>query len=150
MVQSAKNYNDDLINFYDEQLIVRADLVYRFAFAASLNLDTASRLVRQTFEDVAGNVEALHRKGNGLNAELLSICWNHYKKSRDKSSPQSKSQVVKVLSDLAVEERVILVAVDVLGMTPGEMQGVVGLDQASLRKNLANARRTLMASALEM
>lgn len=151
MVQSAKNYNDDVINFYDEQLVPRADMVYRFAFAASLNLDSASRLVRQTFEEVAMNVDALHRKGgHQLSSDLLSVCWNHFKKTRDKSSPQSKSQVVKVLSDLSVEERVILVTVDVLGITPAETQSVLGLDAVVLRKHLGNARRALMASALEM
>lgn len=151
MVQSARNYNDDVINFYDEQLVPRADMVYRFAFAASLNLDSASRLVRQTFEDIAMNADALHRKGgNNLNADLLTVCWNHFRNSRDKSSPQSKSQVVRVLNDLTVEERVILVAVDVLGLSAAEAQSVVGVDEKVLRKNLANARRVLMASALEM
>src|SRR5690606_19612172 len=130
--------------------VARADLVYRFAFAASLNLDAASRLVRKTFEDVAVKVETLRAKGNGLNAALLAVRWNRYQKSGDGPAPQAKSQVVKVLSDLSVEERVILVAVDVLGVTPQEMQGVVGMEQEALRKSLANARRSLMASALEM
>lgn len=151
MVHPAKNFNEDVINFYDDQLVPRADMVYRFAFAASLNLDVASKLVRQTFEDVAANVEALHRKGTvGLNGELLSVCWNHFKSSERKQAIATKSQVVKVLGSLSVEERVILVGVDVLGMTANDLMKVVGIEPVPFRRFLANARRTLLGSSIDI
>jgi hypothetical protein len=151
VVQPAKNYNDDVINFYDDQIVPRADMVYRFAFAATLNLDAATRIVRQTFEDIALNVDTLYGKGtSGLNSELLGICWKHFKGASQKPSGTSKSQIVKVLGDLSVEERVILVGIDVLGVTPNEMMKVVGVEGIPFRRFLANARRTLLASTLEM
>ncbi len=151
MVQSAKNYNDEVINFYDEQLVPRADMVYRFAFAASLNLDAASRLVRQTFEEVAKEAQRLEGGGTiNLDSELLSICWRLYKKGGTKDSNQSKSQVVKVLKDLSVEERVILVGTDVLGIAPNDMMKIVNVEGVSFRRNLAKARGTLLGSSFEI
>ncbi len=151
MVQSAKNYNDEVINFYDEQLVPRADMVYRFAFAASLNLDAASRLVRQTFEEVAKEAQRLEGGGTiNLDSELLGICWRLYKKGGTKDSNQSKSQIVKVLKDLSVEERVILVGTDVLGIAPNDMMKIVNVEGVSFRRNLAKARGTLLGSSFEI
>jgi hypothetical protein len=151
VVQPAKNYNDDVINFYDEQLVPRADMVYRFAFAASLNLDSASRLVRQTFEEVASDAQRLERGGTAsLDCELLSICWRLFKKGGSKDLNLSKSQVVQVLKDLSVEERVILVGTDVLGIGANDMMKIVNVEGVSFRRNLAKARSTLLVSKLEM
>jgi hypothetical protein len=151
VVQPVKNYNDEVINFYDEQLVSRADIVYRFAFAASLNLDSASRLVRQTFEEVASDVQRLERVGTAsLDSELLSICWRLYKKGGSKDSSLSKSQVVKVLKDLSIEERVILVGTDVIGIAPNDMMKIVNVEGVSFRRNLAKARSTLLGSTIEM
>lgn len=151
MVHPAKNFSDDVINFYDDQLVPRADMVYRFAFAASLNLDVASKLVRQTFEEIASNVEALQRKGTaGLNGELLAICWKHFRSAGQKPTVSSKSQVVKVLGNLSIEERVILVGVDVLGMAANDLMKIVGVEGFPFRRFLANARRTLLASSIEI
>lgn len=151
MVQPAKNLSDDVINFYDDQLVPRADMVYRFAFAASLNLDVASKLVRQTFEEIASGAEALHRKGgNGINGELLGICWKLFRAGGQRQTTQSKSQVVRVLANLSIEERVILVGVDVLGVPANDLMKVVGVEGIPFRRYLANARRTLLDSSIEI
>lgn len=151
MVQPVKKYNDEVLNFYDEQLVPKADMVYRFAFAAALNLDSASRLVRQTFEEVASDAQRLERVGtSSLDSELLSICWRLFKKGGSKDANLSKSQVVKALKDLSVEERVILVGMDVLGIAPNDMMKIVNVEGVSFRRNLAKARSTLLGSALEM
>jgi len=149
--QPVKNYNDEVINFYDEQLIPRADMVYRFAFAASLSLDSASRLVRQTFEELANDAQRLERGGtSNLDTELLSICWRLFKKGSSKDAASSKSQIVKVLKDLSVEERVILVGTDVLGIAPNDMMKIVNVEGVLFRRNLAKARNTLLGSTIEM
>jgi hypothetical protein len=151
VVQAVKNYNDEVINFYDEQLVPRADMVYRFAFAASLNLDSASRLVRQTFEEVAKEVERLETVGtSNLDGELLGICWRLFKKSGSKDAAQSKSQVVKVLKDLSVDERVILVGTDVLGIAPNDMMKIVNVEGVLFRRNLAKARGALLGTTIEI
>jgi len=151
VVQAMKNYNDDVINFYDEQLVPRADMVYRFAFAASLNLDAATSLVRQTFEEIARDVERLEKGGTvNLDCELLSICWRLFRKNATKEAVQSKSQIVKVLKDLSIEERVILVGTDVLGISPTDMMRIVNVEGVSFRRNLSKARSSLLGSSLEM
>ena len=116
-----------------------------------LNLDAASRLVRQTFEEVAKEAQRLEGGGTiNLDSELLSICWRLYKKGGTKDSNQSKSQVVKVLKDLSVEERVILVGTDVLGIAPNDMMKIVNVEGVSFRRNLAKARGTLLGSSFEI
>ena len=48
-----QHYDESLLNFYDEQLIVHADAVYRLAYTLTLSLDGALQLVNRTFQVAA-------------------------------------------------------------------------------------------------
>ena len=64
MSTPAKQYDEALVNFYEEQLVAHADTAYRFAFALTLSLDGAAKCTKKTFEKLASNLEKAHGGGD--------------------------------------------------------------------------------------
>lgn len=151
MGHAARQYDESLVNFYEEQLVAQADTVYRFAFALTLSLDGAHRCVEKTFRDLSANLEKIHGSGDpNVLAILLSYCWRAYGDLKGQSFPEGQSAVTKALKTLDAGGRAALAAVDIAGLAPAEAARVLALAEPDLRVNLAQARKALMMSTLDV
>ncbi len=151
MGSAARQYDESLVNFYEEQLVSRADTVYRFAFALTLSLDGAHRCVEKTFRDVSANLEKIHGSGDpNVLAILLSYCWRAYADLKGQTFIEGQSAVTKALKNLPPDARAALAAVDIAGLSPAEAARVLAWGEPDLRSHLAQARKALMMSALDV
>jgi hypothetical protein len=149
---TAKQYDESLINFYEEQLVAHADAAYRFSFGLTLSLDGAQKIVRRTFQSLAASLETIrgHRDDAGTTFLLISECWKAYNEVKSQKFTEGQSAVTKALKALPLETRAALVAVDVAGLAPADAAKALGWTEKDLRVRLAAARRTMMGNALEL
>jgi hypothetical protein len=148
---AKKQFDESLINFYDEQLVAHADTVFRFAFALTLSLDGAMRCVKHTFHQLASHLDRI-AGGSEANAAfvLVAEAWKAYHDLKNQKFQEGQSAVTKALKPLSLESRAALVAVDVAGLAAPEAARALGWEEKELRMHLAAARRTLMSGALEL
>jgi DNA-directed RNA polymerase specialized sigma24 family protein len=150
VTQSAKQFDESLINYYNEHFCSRADAVYRFAFALTLSLDGAKQLVDQTFQEIAASLESIHGAGSPQFMTLLiTTCYEAFVAQKNKGFKEGKSAITKVLKPLTVEERAALTAVDACGLAPSDAAKALKWSDLEFRRTLAKARRGLMMSSLE-
>lgn len=150
MSQPAKQYDESLINYYDEHFCSRADALYRFAFAITLSLDGAKQLVDQSFQEIAASLEKIHGAGSPqIMLLLVQTCFQAFAAQKGKTFKEGRSAVTEVLRPLSIEERAALAAVDVCGLSPAEAAKALNWQEGDLRRFLARARRGLMTSALD-
>lgn len=148
---AAKQYDESLINFYEEHLVGHADTLYRFAFALTLSLDGAAQCVRKTYKDVSGKLENLHGGGEpNVALVLISECWKAFAAMKGQKFTEGQSAVTRALKPIPLEGRAAMVAVDVAGLSPAEAAKALGWGEKDLRHKLAEARRSLMMSTLDV
>ena len=153
MGESKKQFDDALVNFYEDQLVARADTVYRFAFALTLSLDGASKHVAKAYRDVAASLEKVYAEREGdtnATAVLLSACWRAHKEMKSQAFTEGQSAVTKALKPIDIEARAALGAVDIAGLSPADAAKTLGFTEPELRSKLAVARRVLMMSNLDV
>jgi hypothetical protein len=147
----AKQYDEALVNFYEEQLVSHADTAYRFAFALTLSLDGAAKCTKKTFQQLSANLEKAHGAGDA-NTTLLLIAetWKTVQELKGQKFSEGQSAVTKVLKPLSLEARAALASVDVAGLLPSDAARALGWAEKDLRTHLAKARKALMASTLDV
>lgn len=147
----GKKFDESLIGFYEESLMPHADQAYRLAFALTLSLDGAVACVRSTFRSLAANLEQAARQGEGAAAALVvSECWKAYHELKNQKFAGGQSAVTRVLGPLSIDARAAVCVVDICGLSPTEAASALGLNEKELRIRLAEARRALMATTLEL
>lgn len=152
MKAPAKQYDESLINYFDDEIVGHADTVYRFAFALTLSLDGAHRLTQRTYQEVAANLERFGTaEGSAAVARLLAECWKGFGANAADGAGQGSeaTAVLKALKGIPAAERAALIAVDVAGLSMDEAGKVFGWSETDLRRKLAASRRALVASGLE-
>ena len=123
----AKRHDEESVNFYIEQFCSKADIVYRLAFALSLNLDSAREITEAVFRKLSEDIENLASTTTNPRNVLLRACWGHFSKLK-KSGPEGHSAVISVMRALPIEARAAIVAVDYAGLPPDELEDVFGFD----------------------
>lgn len=151
MPTPAKQYDESLVNYYDEELVGHADTIFRFAFALTLSLDSAQRLVRLTFQHATSNLKnAKGAEGSAAVAWLIGECWRAMGELKGQKGAEGSSSVTKALKGLPVDARAALVAVDVAGLSSAEAMRAFGWSEADLRARLAAARKSLLSGGVEL
>ena len=151
MSTPAKQYDESLINYYEEQLVPHADTVYRFAFALLLSLDGAAKCAKKTFQNLAASLDKVHGAGDpNTNLLLISETWKTLQELKNQKFTEGQSAVTKALKPLKPEQRAALVAVDVAGLSAADAARALGLAEKDLRMHLAGARRSLMKSTQDL
>lgn len=151
MPTPAKQYDESLVNYYDEELVGHADTVFRFGFALTLSVDSAHRLVRLTYQSANSKLkEARGVEGSAAVAWLLGECWRSLGELKGAKSGDGTSSVAKALKALPVEARAALAAVDVAGLSAAEAMRAFGWSDGELRGRLGAARKSLLGGGVEI
>jgi len=146
----ALNKTDELaVNFYETNLMVHADLIYRISYALSLNLDDAKKLTMGAFGEVADNLEALIASGKTeFKKHLLKLAWKKYSDGGLGGS-KGTTAISQALSPIESSARAALIFVDLAGLSVKHAAELLEMDEKSFRLKLASARRELMMSPLK-
>ena len=123
VAHEAVRVPDVLSNFYEEELLPKADSVYRFAIALTLSLDGATVCVNRTFEEATKDLEAIHKLGAGrVTVALMSRCWHIFQSLQGVSFKSGEATIIKIMRPLEVLERAAVTMVDVCELPPSEAE----------------------------
>ncbi len=145
-------FDEQLVNLFEEQYLPLADTIYRFGFALTLSLDGAHTCVRQAFQKVSGKLKELSKSLDANpKSVLIEACWQAYKDTKGGgASPIGQSAITSALKPLPIEGRAAVAAIDGAGLSPSEAARVLSWSEVELRQHLASARRTLLRDAVQL
>ena len=135
------------VAFFMSNLCSEADLVYRFCYTALLNEDKAQEVVKDTFRSVASQIRSfLDLEGHDIRYRLMCFAWE---KIIDRDAPERKEcdTIAKEITNLSLECRCVLIAVDVLGMSATEARTIFNMKEHEISLYLAEGRKALLAIA---
>ncbi len=138
-------FDEQLVNLYEERYLPHVDVVYRFAFALTLSLETAYACVKATYQHAAVKLPSVkHMAESGVLPMLVETCWKVYQDGGYSQNSSGSSGLSSALKPLSISERASLAAVDVVGLSPADAAKVLTWPEVDVRRNLAHARRTLI------
>ena len=154
VTQKKKMTDESLVDFYNENIVTQADMIYRFAFCLTLSLDTAMQIVKSVFGKIAAELTpASVQQKNTLKAMLLTETWEIFQNSKfKKSSIPSLSlakQATKFFESLEVESRATLFLVDIAGLSVSDASKSLRLSELQIRHNLGMARKNLVNTSFD-
>jgi len=145
----VKRHDQDSVTIYIEQFCSKADVVYRFAIALTLNAEAARDITRAVYQQIGDEIESLGADSAKARSILLKTCWTLFKKQSN-NSPAGQSPLIAAVRDLSVDARAAIVAVDYAGVRPDELEAVFGWDAKKGRALLAEARRQLITTDIKV
>lgn len=148
---SMRAYDEPSLDYFESEVLSRADLVYRFGFALTGSPDQAKALLQQTFETVAKEfTKFVHIRDFNMVAYLLAECWRVYMSGSRGEYHQSGDEASRLVGELPTESRVALFAIEVAGLAAADAAKVFGTTEKVMRVKLASARRALLSAASDV
>ena len=144
-------FDEQLVNLFEEQYLPLADTIYRFGFTLTLSLDSAHSCVRLAYQKVSGKLTELSKLPDvNPKSVLIEACWQAYKDTKGGALPVGQSAITTALKPLPIEGRAAVAAVDGAGLAPADAARVLSWSEVELRQHLASARRTLLRGAVQL
>ena len=132
------------VAFFMGELCGEADLIYRFGYTLTLSEVGASKLVEKTFAAIVGQIARFFSmESQQIRLELLKISWGIFLDQKEKFT-ETDTPMLDFLYSLSREVRVVLVLVDVLGLSKDEVQNVLELKTIEIQRYLAEGRRQML------
>ena len=142
-----ETYDEKLSSFYMERLCLEADHVFRFAFALTLSRTAAFECVKSAYKRATSHlVELAPLPSTDLRMKMLGYCLDGYR-SLTTEYPVDGGGLTTILTGIDEKCRIALMLVDAGMMTPMEVGDLLGEDEISIRKALAQGRKHLVAIA---
>jgi len=137
---NLRKLNENELFFYEDRVCGEADAVYRFCFGVCGEADKAYELVKLAYKKAAEIIGTMmNYSAEQIRAELIKISYTML--SNEKTSKKSGSSLfAKYLSKLSFEQKSIVLAKDVVGLSVKQISQVLGNDELYVRKELAAAR----------
>ncbi len=143
-VEAVDTRDPSAVAFFVSDLCQEADLIYRFGYTLTLSEVAAGRLVRETFRAILGQLSRfLEYSSQKIRLELMSVAWGIFQ-DWNESFKETDTPVLDFLYALKIEARIILVMVDILGLSEFEVQTILGLKEIELKRFLAEGRREML------
>lgn len=133
------SYSEDEMDLYLIHFCPRANDVYRFAYALTLDKKKALQCVDRCFQSLT---ELLSEGGSqDTRALLITHCWRAFQ-AGDSGAPDG-SRLASLWDDMSIEERVCLAASDLWGMPGHEIATCLQFSSADVKSHLSSARDRL-------
>ena len=138
-VQSA--FNEDEISRFNAEYVRYADLIFQTVFGVCLSHSKSMDLTYATFAHLSANLKKnLAEPNPKLNC--LTVLSRIIMGDKLDIAPANKERN-KLLASLDKDARLVLILVDFTGLLVDEAATAIDMDQAKVRKLLANARENL-------
>ena len=126
--------------FFVETVVAEADVVFRLAYAFSLNQEQAWKVTQDVFDELLKEIPQMMAKNTDqIRSYILAKAWDRI--STEKVGPdQPKTNLDKLMMDLTDQCRIVLLFVDAFGLTIDETAEILHCDGVSIEKKLAEAR----------
>lgn len=147
MARIPVTYDEDLVSAFVERVHGEADRIFRFAAAVTLNLEDAFACVEEAYARITPDLHgalALHTEQ--LRLVLMGHCWQIARAAQITADPALQQGVFALFGKLDIEARGVLAAIDVLGVTLADAARLFSMDEVTLLRNLAEARRLFLAA----
>ncbi len=145
LARQTSNF-DNFSVFFEGELMGEADLVFRLAYAYTLNREVAFDCVRDVYKGLVKDLPEL------VNSEFMAIRHRLFKdclriaRSEASAKPSLDRTVLgHFLASFSPEERGILIMNELGGLSPGECATIMGIPEIKVRKCLGKARHNLVA-----
>lgn len=143
-VTKTQSYNEDLVAFFETDLMSEADLIYRVACGYSLDQSIAYDVVSKTYKGLVKDLVALSQlESQEIRIRLLSDLLKHLKDIKPAGKP-GKTVLLGFLKDFEANDRLIILLSELGGLLPKECADLVGKDEVFIRKSLAKIRKELV------
>jgi len=140
-----RNVSDDLINFYEDRLSAKADMVFRVAFGLCLSVEGATEIVRKVYDELASRLEEYANfDDRKIDMLLVSSVWKQFSTLKGQKFSEGKSAVTQAIKPLSTDARLALMAVDIAGLDATEAATAIGWEEKKLRQKLAEGRGRLL------
>ncbi len=144
-----RQFDESLISYFDEKVMAHADTTFRFAYAMTLNFDTAFKCMKDAFKITADHLEEVRRAPEGSELYLLiRECWKSCQKATEQKPRGNPTPVVDFFAKLDRLDRAALVVTDIVGLDPQDGAKALGFQEKEFREHLARGRRALLTSTL--
>lgn len=142
---SQANFNENFAAYFETDLVGEADLLYRLAFAYTLNEDISFECVTKVYQGMVSALPELVKLESG--AVRMRLCGAALRAVQPlKPEPtKDKSPLVGFIKTFTPEERATLVLVELAGLLPSEVASLLNKEESDVRKTLATARKQLIA-----
>jgi len=142
--QVAQAYDAGAVAFFIENLCQEADLVYRFGYALTLSTVGAAELVNETYARIVDDLPSLIDEDSlKIRLFLVRNAWDVYQ-SWSKEFRPTLTPIHDFLVAISIEVRTVLILIDGIGLTPKEVSQVLRVDEAEVRRNLAEGRSKMI------
>lgn len=139
-----ESYDEGLATFYLEKVCPEADQIFRFAFALTLDRNSAAEYVQSTYKKSTDELASLvNLSVTELQVKLLQSCYEIHKSSHTEHPPES-SGLGSFFVNLDEQVRAVLVLLDVIGLNVQETSDVMEMEEIDVRKNVAVSRKALI------
>ena len=137
------SYNEEYATFFEGELVGEADIVYRFAYACTLDEKASFECVQKVYKNMVKDLPSLVEKSsNEMRRRLLEESYEILKSEKEKGS--GKNKLDNFLKGLDKRERICLIMVEIGGIYPSECSDMLELEEIEVRKALASARAKLV------
>jgi DNA-directed RNA polymerase specialized sigma24 family protein len=142
-VSKGARVSEDVVNFYYDRVCGAADTLFRFAYAVTLDLNEANKLVQEAYRDIASDLEKLAQEESAILPKLIKQCWAQMPKS-GAGKVKSASTISKLFGGMQPQVRAVVAASDMVGMSVTDVSDVLGLNADQVRSALAQGRDQLL------
>jgi hypothetical protein len=143
-VTRGDSYNEDFAVFFEGELVGEADLVFRFAFAYTLDKKAAFDCVQKVYKSLVKDLPKLVKSSSqDVRRRLFDESYKILRGSAD-TKPSDSSAMVGFLKPFSSLERASLMMVEIGGIYPSECANILGIKETDVRSSLAKARAGLI------
>ena len=140
------SYNEEYAVYFEGELVGEADLVYRFAYAWTLNKDLSFQCVQAVYKRLAGQLPSIVDMSPVETRKKLFEESLKALSELEKGSEASQGAVADFLGEFSKNERACLVMIELGGIFPPECARILGVEESDVRGALAKTRRKLVQS----
>lgn len=145
----ANAFSEKQVALYTDEYYERSDLVFRFGALLTCSREGGERLTEETFRLL---IEGFVRLPEGSNAVqiLMSKAWKAWGKIKSERFHEWNNPVLQSMKPLSVDARAALFASEIAGLEIRDIAQILGDDDQSVRRKLAEAHKFLATSAISV
>lgn len=137
------SFNEQQLALYLDEYYERADLIFRFGALLTLSREGGERMVDETFRLLIEDFPNI-KTNSKPTMILMTLAWSAWKKISHEKFHESNTPIFQSMKRLAVNQRAILFAVELAGLSLRDVSKAFGIaDEKDVRNELADANQFL-------
>ncbi len=142
------SFNEQQLALYLDEYYERADLIFRFGALLTLSREGGERMVDETYRLLIEDFPNIKANSKPTTI-LMTLAWGAWKKMSHEKFHESNIPIFQSMKRLAVNQRAILFAVELAGLSLRDVSKAFGIaDEKAVRNDLADANQFLAVNEI--